>query len=113
MCYYFNETIAIEDFDPDNILIDEKSLKNILVHNNFQECLIAFTTLPTRFDKIDRFIRVYNGNRYLVLLASEKYDFIYNRIRYLLAVKIGITYIVSHNYATLYFQKKQQLFIMF
>ena len=35
MCYYFNETIETEDFDPDNILIDEKSLKNILVHNNF------------------------------------------------------------------------------
>ena len=35
MCYYFNETIEIEDFDPDNILIDEKSLKNILVHNSF------------------------------------------------------------------------------
>ena len=59
--------------------------------------------LPTRFDKIDRFIRVYDENRYLILLGSDKYNFIYNRIRYLLAVKIGITYIVSHNYATLYF----------
>ena len=27
------------------------------------------------------------------------YDFIYNRIRYLIGVKRGITYVVSHNYA--------------
>ena len=36
--------------------------------------------------------------RYLVLFGSEKYDFSYNRIRYLIGVKSGITYIISHNY---------------
>ena len=35
MCYYFNETTKFEDFDPDNILIDKKSLKNNVVYNNF------------------------------------------------------------------------------
>ena len=30
---------------------------------------------------------------------SEKYDFIYNRIRYLISVKSDITYVISHNYA--------------
>ena len=30
---------------------------------------------------------------------SEKYDFIYNRIRYLISVKSDITYAISHNYA--------------
>ena len=29
--YYFHDIIKIEDFDLDNILIDEKSYKNILV----------------------------------------------------------------------------------
>ena len=33
MCFYFNDIIKIEDFNLDNILIDEKSLKNILVYN--------------------------------------------------------------------------------
>ena len=47
------------------------------------------------FDKIDGFIRIYDGTRYLVLLGGEKYDFIYNRIR---GVKSGITYLISHNY---------------
>ena len=31
-CYYFDDIIKIEDFDPDNILIDEKSYENILVY---------------------------------------------------------------------------------
>ena len=30
-CYYFNDIIQIEDFDLDNILIDEKSSENTLV----------------------------------------------------------------------------------
>ena len=34
--------------------------------------------------------------RYLVLLSPEKYDAIYNRIRYLTS---DITYVISHNYS--------------
>ena len=32
-CYDFDDLIKIEPFDFDNILIDEKSYKNILVYN--------------------------------------------------------------------------------
>ena len=31
--YCFDDIIEFEDFDLDNILIDEKSLKNVLVYN--------------------------------------------------------------------------------
>ena len=55
--------------------------------------------MRTRFDKVDGFIRVYDGNSYLVLLGPEKYDAIYNRFRYLVSQKSGITYVFSHNYA--------------
>ena len=44
-------------------------------------------------------IRIYDGTRCLVLFGNEKYDFIYNRVRYIISVKSGITYIISHNYA--------------
>ena len=37
--------------------------------------------------------------RYLVLFGPEKYDDSYNRIRYLISLKSGITYIFSHYYA--------------
>ena len=52
-----------------------------------------------RFDKVNEFITVYDWIRYLVLFGDEKYHFIYNRIRYLIGVKRGITYVISHNYA--------------
>ena len=32
-CYYFDDIIKIEDFDLDDILIDETSYENILVYN--------------------------------------------------------------------------------
>ena len=46
----------------------------------------------------DGFIRIYDGTRYLTLFGSEKYA-IYNRIRYLISLKSGITYISSHYFA--------------
>ena len=55
-------------------------------HTNF----IGAKLLCIRFDKVDGFIRVYNGNGYLVLFDFEKYDAIYNRIRYLISHKNGI-----------------------
>ena len=55
--------------------------------------------LLIRFDKVNEFITVYDGTRYLVLFGDEKYYFIYNRIRYLIGVKSGITYVISHIYA--------------
>ena len=59
----------------------------------FKQKLICGKQSRIRFDKIDGFIRVYDGTRYLVLLETEKYNFIYNRIRYLTEVKSGITYV--------------------
>ena len=55
--------------------------------------------LCIRFSKVDGFIRVYDGTRYVVLFGPEKHDVIFNRIRYLLSQKSGITYVLSHNYA--------------
>ena len=52
-----------------------------------------------RLDKIEGFTRVYDGTRYLVLFGLEKYDAIYNRIKYLLSQKSSITYVFSHYYA--------------
>ena len=75
------------DFDLDNTLIDEKSCENIFVYNISYKTFIGAKPLCIRSDKIDRFIRVYDGSRYLVLFRGEKYDFFYNRIRYLIGVK--------------------------
>ena len=60
--------------------------------------MIVAKLLRIRFDKIDRFLRVFDGTRYLVLFGTDKWDFIYSRIRYLIQGKTGITYVMSHNY---------------
>ena len=98
-CYYLDDIIKIEDFDFDNILLDEKSHENFLIYDISFETLIGEKPLHTRIDKVDEFIRVLDGTRYLVLFGAEKYDFFGNRIRYLIGVKSTITYIFSDNYA--------------
>ena len=58
--------------------------------------LIDPKPLHIRFFKIYGFIIIYDGTRYLTLFGSEKYYAIYDRIRYLLSLKSGITYVYSH-----------------
>ena len=70
-----------------------------MVYNISYGRLIDSRPLRITFDKIDGFIRVYDGNRYLVLFGNEKCDSIYDRIWYLISVKNGIAHIISHNYA--------------
>ena len=55
------------------------------------ETLSEVKAFRIRIDKIDGFIRTYDGIRYLVLLGPEKYNVIYNIIRYLMSLKSTIT----------------------
>ena len=100
MCYYFDDIIKIEKFNLDNILIDEKSYENVLIYNISYKNLIA-RHLPIRFNKIDGIIRVHDGIRYLVLFGHERYDTIYDWIKYIISEKSGIRYIISHNFANI------------
>ena len=69
------------------------------------KALIDPEPLHIGFNKIDGFIKIYDGTRYLTLFGSEKYDAIYDRIRYLtnlkylMNLKTSITYIFSHYFA--------------
>ena len=99
MCYYFYDIIKLKGFDFDNISIDEKSHGNALSYDISYETLMDPKPLCFRLDKIDGFIRTYDGTRYLVLLSPKKYDTTYNRIRYLISLKSGVTFIFSHNFA--------------
>ena len=57
-CYYFDDKIKFEYFDPDNILMDEKSHESTLVSNISYKSLIDSKPLRIKFDKKDGFIRV-------------------------------------------------------
>ena len=94
--YYFDYIIKIEDFDFYYILIDEKSCENILVYNISYKSSIGAKPLHISFNKVDKFIRVFNGTRYLILFGPEIYDAIINSIRYLIGVKSSITYVIGY-----------------
>ena len=55
--------------------------------------------LRISFYKIDGFIKIYDGIKYLVLLSCTWFDEIYDRIWYLISNKSGITDSINHNFA--------------
>ena len=95
MCYYFDGIIKIEDFDFDNILLDEKSHENSLIYDVSYKNLIGAKPVRIMLDKVNGFIRDYDGTKCLVLFAPEKYDAIFDRIRYLIGLKSGVAYVGS------------------
>ena len=88
----------IRSFDIDNILIDEKSHENYLIYDFLYETFIGAKSLRIGFNKIDGFIRIYDGARYLLWFGSEKYDAIYKRIRYLISLYSSLEYVFSRYY---------------
>ena len=52
-----------------------------------------------RFNKIDGFIKIYDGLRYLVSFGSGFYDESFDRIKYLISKISGITDRINHNFA--------------
>ena len=95
----FYDIIKIDEFDFDNLLLDEKSYENILIYNSSYKTLIGAKLLRISFDKVDGFNRAYYGTWYLISFGSEKYDAIYDRIRYLISLESGIPNNIFHNYA--------------
>ena len=77
--HYFDDII--------NILLDEELYENILIYNILHKPLIDAKHLCIMFNKVDEFIRDYNVTKYLALFGSEKYNAIFNGIRYLLKTK--------------------------
>ena len=69
-CYCFDDLIRVIDVDFNNILLDKKSYKYLLIYNISYKTNMGEKPLRIRFDKIDEFIKIYNGIRYLVLLFS-------------------------------------------
>ena len=63
------------------------------------------------FNKVDEFIRVYDGNRYLVLFGLEKYGAIYSRIRYLISQKGGMNICVFSYYVNIKVDSYESLLI--
>ena len=68
-CYYFDDIMRVRDIDFSNILLDEKSYKtqeNILIYGISCKTFMGSIPLWISFNKIDGFIKIYDGIGYLV-----------------------------------------------
>ena len=63
-----------------------------MIYDISSKTLIFSKPLQIRLVKIDGVIRIYDRTRYLTLFDNEKYDVIYEIIRYLISIKISIIY---------------------
>ena len=90
MYYYFDIITKVEDLIL--ILIDKKSFENFLIYGFSYETLIGKNPLRIRLDKVDEFIRIYDGTRYLVLLIPKK---VLSLDQFLIKTKICIVMIYS------------------
>ena len=77
--HFFNDIIDIKNFDPNNIKIDEKSYKNILLYYIGYETIkdLKFVKinrvnpLYLLFSKVIGYFEEINGNKYLMLVPTN------------------------------------------
>ena len=94
--YFFNDIINIKSFDANNIKIDEKSYRNILIY-----CIRYATIKDSKyvkinnanplyliFSKVNGYFEEINGSEYLTLVSSneskekiKKYEELWSKIR--------------------------------
>ena len=87
-CNYFM-TNKIEAFGFHNILLDIEFHENISVCDISYKTLVGAKALRRTFDKVNGFIRVCDGTRYLALFGPEEHYVIYKSIRDFLSQEFG------------------------
>ena len=78
--YFFDDIINIKDFDPNNIKIDEKSYKNILIYyiayvmiKNLKYIKVnSVNSLYLILNKMNGYFEEINGNEYLMLVPTNE-----------------------------------------
>ena len=78
--YFFDDTINIKDFDPNNIKIDEKSYKNLVIN-----CIAYVTIKHSKYvknkslnplylmlNKMNEYFEEINENKYLRLVLTNE-----------------------------------------
>ena len=74
--YFFNDIIDIKNVDPNNIKIDEKSYKNIIIY------YIGYVTI-----KDSKYVKIYSVNPlYLIFRSVNRYLEEINKTKYLMLV---------------------------
>ena len=72
--------MALEDTDLGNISFAENVYKSILIYCTSYKIFIGAKALSIIFDKVDGFVKIYDGTRHLELFGPEIYNASCNRI---------------------------------
>ena len=78
--YYFNDIIKIKNFDPNNIKIDKKSYKNILIYyigymttkNSTYVKIYSVNPLYLIFSNVNEYFEKINKSKYLTLVPGDE-----------------------------------------
>ena len=76
--YLFDDIINIEEIDPNNIKINEKSYKHIIIYYieyvTIKKDLKIYSVNPLYliFNKVNRYFEETNGNKYLTLVPTNE-----------------------------------------
>ena len=76
--YFFNDITNIENFDPNNIKIDEKSNKDIFIYHigyvPIKEYVKIYSVNPLYliFRCVNGYFEEINGNKYLTLVSTDE-----------------------------------------
>ena len=81
-CYY-SDDIRVGDFGFNNVLLSSKLFENTLIYDISYKTFMSARALGISFDKVD-------GIKYLLLFGPERYDAIYDRVRYLINKKVAL-----------------------
>ena len=98
-------TIKFEDFDFDNILVDEKSYKIILFSDISYKTLIGPKPLRIRPNIVDGFIRIYGGSRYLDSHDSLPLEKILTLHNVIILIKSVLNKNQNHHYYNIFLEK--------
>ena len=96
--YFFDDIINGKNFDANNIKIDEKSYKNILIYIRYVTIkdseyakINSVNPLYLIFSKVNGYFEEINGNKYLTLVPTneskkiiKRYEGLQSKIRYLI-----------------------------
>ena len=66
-CYYLDDIMEVSEVYSGNILLDKKPYKDILIYDISYKTFMGLNPLRIRFHKIDGFIKIYDGIKYLLL----------------------------------------------
>ena len=58
--YHFDDIVTVKDIDLRDVLLDEKSEKNILIYDISYKTFMGSKPLRIRFDEVDGFIKIYD-----------------------------------------------------